>query len=90
MTLIVLTNQNSFNKTVVLTNTAYDIALSIRSAESFGLEAKLAGTAPSTGYGIDFPQTPTSSYTLFADTNSPDGSCHTLPDGGPSAPDAQY
>ncbi len=90
-----ITSQGAFNKTFVLANTAYDVALTIRSAENFGLGSRAGGTGgvPSnTGYGIHFDNTNPNSFILFADTytdTSPGkmGSCHTStaigPSGGP-------
>lgn len=90
ITSMVITNQSSFNRTIVLTSTAYDVALSLRSAEGFGLGARASEGVVNTGYGIHFPAVPTSSYSLFADANLPDGRCHAIPSGGASSPDAQY
>jgi prepilin-type N-terminal cleavage/methylation domain-containing protein len=94
MTMIVLTNQNTFNKTLVLANTAYDIALTLRSAETFGLGSRATVVGVSNaGYGIHFENAPTNSFTLFADTSPPANvsNCHGLPlIGGASAPDAQF
>ncbi len=90
---VVLTSQSSFNKTLILANTAYDVALSLRSAESFGLGARVAsGGVTNAGYGIHFQGAPANSYFLFTDSNLPSvSSCHGLPlSGDISAPDAQY
>ena len=90
---IVLTSQSSFNKTLILANTAYDVALSLHSAENFGLGGRVtrAGVI-NAGYGIHFQGTPSSAYTLFADSNLPNASnCHGLPPSGDvAAPDAQF
>ncbi|MCX6786308.1 MAG: type II secretion system protein [Candidatus Kaiserbacteria bacterium] len=73
---IVLTSQSSFNKTLVLTNTAYDIALTLRNAENYGLGSRAANTISNAGYGVHF-QTG-NSFILFADTS--DGqSCVNMP-----------
>ncbi len=90
--LIVITNQSSFNNSTELTNAAYDVALSVRSAESYGLGSRVSGGGVSNaGFGIHFPQPPTNTYALFADTNPPSSSsCHGLPPGGAGAPDAKY
>ena len=88
---VVISNQSSFNKTIILTNTAYDIALSLRSAETFGLGGHAINTTP-TGYGIHFDSTLSKSFILFADSYPPaSGSgCHAIPTGGdPSALDVQ-
>ncbi len=64
---IVLTSQSSFNKTLVLANTAYDIALTLRSAENFGLGSRALGTNANAGYGLHFDSGTTGSFMLFAD-----------------------
>jgi hypothetical protein len=88
---IVLSSQSSFNKSLVLANAAYDMALTIRSAETYGLGSKAVGTAASVGYGIHISAAAPDSFILFADAYpSPSaGSCHGLPSGGASAPDAK-
>ncbi|MDP2651722.1 MAG: type II secretion system protein, partial [bacterium] len=88
---IVLTNQGSFNKTLILQNTTYDIALTLRNAETYGLGSRAVGLAANLGYGVHFQNAPARLMTLFADTSpSPDASnCHGLPAGGADAPDAQ-
>jgi prepilin-type N-terminal cleavage/methylation domain-containing protein len=92
ITTIALMNQSSFNKTLILANTAYDIALTLRSAQSFGIgsRATTLGTA-NAGYGLHFQTGTPGSFILFADTNLPNASnCHGLPfSGNISAPDAQ-
>ncbi len=90
ITTITLTSQGSFNKTLILTNTAYDIALSFRSAETYGIGSRVAGTVSNTGYGLHFARATQDSFTLFADTISLPGSfdnCHPTTD--PDAPDAK-
>lgn len=64
-----LNSQSSFNKTLVLANTAYDIALTIRSVETFGISSRASGSVSSTGYGINFVKGKTDSFLLFADTS---------------------
>jgi hypothetical protein len=94
ITLVVITNQSSFNKTLVLANTAYDVALSIRNAETYGIGSNVvANGVANAGYGMHFQNGTT--YTRFIDVNSPNSSnCHGLPtiNGLPdsSAPDAQW
>ena len=68
---IVLNNQSSFNKTILLANTAYDIALTIRSTETYGLSSRAAGTAANVGYGIHFSTSgvANNSFAIFADTS---------------------
>jgi prepilin-type N-terminal cleavage/methylation domain-containing protein len=68
VTLVALTSQSSFNKTLILSNTAYDIALSIRSAETFGIGSR-AAAASNAGYGVNFTSGNLTKYTMFADTS---------------------
>lgn len=91
VTTVVLTNQSSFNKTLILSNTAYDIALSLRSAQTYGLSSRASGTTVNTGYGVHFSNGAPSSFTLFADAfPGPIASnCHGIPVGGANAPDAK-
>ncbi len=87
-----ITSQGSFNKSLILANTAYDIALSFRSAETYGIGSLVAGTVSNAGYGLHFNRATPGSFTLFADTNSPADGCHPLPPasrGGANAPDAK-
>lgn len=78
ITAVAITSQSSFNKSIVLTNAAYDVALSIRSAQAFGVGSRSPtfGVVKA-GYGIHFDKSATGSYLLFGDTY-PAASC-TLP-----------
>lgn len=71
---IVLTGQSSFNRTIILSNTAYDVALTIRSAETFGISSRASLASPNTPYGIHFQSGSPSSFIFFADTY-PAASC---------------
>lgn len=86
---VVFTGQSSFNKTLVLGNTAYDVALSLRNTEAFGLSSRVAGASTNVGYGLNFSKATPGVFTLFADTY-PDagvaGSCH--PTNDATAPNA--
>src|SRR6185369_14036650 len=74
---IVFTNQSAFNKTYTLTNAAYDLALTLRGTETFGLGSRAAGTTVNAGYGLHFVSGTPSSFIFFADT-SPAGSTGSL------------
>ena len=92
VTAVTITSQASFNKTIILANTAYDIALTMHSAENFGLGSRAASGVVNAGYGVHFDMAVPNSLILFADTYPPVvGSsgpfCHTtvgVP-GGPGA-----
>ncbi|MCR4276306.1 MAG: prepilin-type N-terminal cleavage/methylation domain-containing protein [Candidatus Parcubacteria bacterium] len=76
ITSVVFTSQNSFNKTLVLSNTAYDIALTLRSTQTYGLSSRASGAASNVGYGIHLASGTRNSFIFFADTK-PDASCST-------------
>lgn len=74
---VVLTSHASFTNSLIVTNAAYDISLSLRQAESFGISSRGSGGAANAGYGLHFTnRAPASSYTFFTDT-SPAASCST-------------
>lgn len=68
LTAVVLSNQSSFNKTLILANTAYDIALTLRSAEAYGLSSRAVGAAANSGYGVHLSSGTADSFLFFADT----------------------
>ena len=75
---IVFTGQSSFNKTVLVTDTAYDIGLSLREAQTFGLSSRKftdsAGVVTTNaGYGVHFSSGSPKSYWIFADVYTPSG-----------------
>ncbi len=85
---IVITSHATFNKTILLTNTAYDVALTIRSAETFGLGSRITKTAvANAGYGVHFDTSSPTSFILFADTDS-SSACHATPAQEATAPTA--
>lgn len=86
ITAIVVSGQSTYNKTLLLTDTTYGVALSAREAQSFGLASRKYGSVQNPGYGLRF-DTLTSRYILFADTNntlSPPSDC---PLGTPGTPE---
>lgn len=88
VTSVVITNQSSFNKTFILANTAYDIALALRSAESYGLGSRAIGGTVNAGYGLHFQRGTNDSFTFFADKHPLISlNCHQISDS--SAPNAQ-
>jgi len=71
---VVVSGQSTYNQSLVLTDTAYTVAFSIRQAQSFGLASRgraVGSTVYSNiGYGVRF--TEGSSYLIFADVAGPD------------------
>lgn len=78
MTSLLLAKYGNFNQGVLLTNLAYDVALTIRNAQSYGLNAKSAqrnldAFQQSTGggsYGVHFTTTDKTHFTFFVDANN--------------------
>ncbi len=73
MTALVVARYGSFNQNTLLTNVAYDMALTIRTAQTYGLSVKsVGGDSDSFGsaYGIAFDLNDRTHFTLFADTNN--------------------
>jgi prepilin-type N-terminal cleavage/methylation domain-containing protein len=70
ITAFALMNHSRFGENILTTNLAYDIALSLREAQSYGLSVRqnpLGGGAFDIGYGIHFLSD--TSFVFFADRN---------------------
>jgi hypothetical protein len=93
ITTIALTGQSLFNRTLILINTSYDVALSIHQAEVFGISSKTFAGSENTGYGVEFTKASPGSYVFYADLYPAPGaasnchcnnaSCSILPDAKP-------
>lgn len=68
ITTIVVTGQSNYNKTLLLTDTSYTVALSARQAQSYGLGSRKFGSVQNSGYGLHFSRVTPNSYIVFADT----------------------
>lgn len=67
---VVLVNNNRFGGVVQLENLAYDVALSIRQAQVYGISVQRYGASDFTsGYGMHFASDDTVHYELFADAD---------------------
>jgi len=66
VTAVVINGQSTYNRSILLTDTAYTVAYSIRQAQSLGLASRGAGGIVDAGYGVRFAGT--TGYTVFADT----------------------
>ena len=85
ITSVVIGGENNFNKTFLLTNTTYDVALSYRAAQSYGLSSQQYAGTNNAGYGIHLGTPPLTSYTLFSDI-SPDAATMATRFGKPLTP----
>lgn len=66
ITSVVLFSNNRFGGTVLLQNLAYDVALSVREAQVYGISVRSFGGEFNFGYGMHF-DTNSQTYVLFAD-----------------------
>ncbi|MEI8249453.1 MAG: type II secretion system protein [Candidatus Taylorbacteria bacterium] len=74
MTALVVAKYGTFNQSVLLTNLAYDVALTVRTAQTYGLsvQGQTSGGGPlvfNSAYGIHFDTSNGTVMKLFADTN---------------------
>lgn len=65
---VVLANNAQFNSSVLLGNAGYDIALSVRQAQVYGLSTQSYSGDFQLGYGVHFQGS--TQYVLFADRNN--------------------
>lgn len=65
---LVLVNNNRFGGEILLKNLAYDVALSVREAQIYGIAVRRFGSSDfGAGYGVYFNRDTPSTYILFAD-----------------------
>ena len=78
---LILVNNGRFGGVILLENLAYDLALSVRQAQVYGISVRQFGSGNfSVGYGMHFAISSPTTYVLFADAISQNG----LYDGCPS------
>ncbi|OGG57425.1 hypothetical protein A2853_03620 [Candidatus Kaiserbacteria bacterium RIFCSPHIGHO2_01_FULL_55_17] len=71
---VVLVNNNRFGGVFLLENLAYDIALSIRQAQVYGISVhRFGATNFRVGYGLHFSKNDPITYVFFADANPSGG-----------------
>ncbi len=68
ITATILARYSAFNSTVLLKDLAYEVALSLREAQSYGVSVRGSGGFFNRTYGMHFAPNATS-YTLFSDIN---------------------
>lgn len=71
MTALVIAKYGTFNQSTLLTNIAYDMALTIRTAQTYGLSVKSTSSSVNdfgSAYGIHFSNNSNNTFTFFADT----------------------
>lgn len=69
ITMIAILGQSTFNRSLVLTETAYTIAFSVRQAQFLGISSREFREVSNAGHGVSFSTGDLRSYKLFADIN---------------------
>ena len=89
ITAVIINGQSTYNRSLILTDTAYTVAYSVRQAQSLGLSSRATAGSANAGYGIRFYQA--QNYSIFADTTNalaaPSSSWCSL--GTPGTPEAK-
>ncbi|MBI2048691.1 MAG: hypothetical protein HYT30_02075 [Parcubacteria group bacterium] len=73
---ILLANYNRFGGAITLRNIVYDVALSIRESQTYGISVRKFGEGAGlfgAGYGVHFEKTSPTQYILFGDAIEADG-----------------
>jgi len=71
---VILVNNSRFGGAALLQNLAYDIALSVRQAQVYGISVRGFGVSNfSAGYGVHFDMSSPTTYVLFADALTVNG-----------------
>lgn len=81
---LILANNNRFGGVVLLQNLAYDIALSIRQAQVYGIAVQRFNSSFGSAYGMHFQVDAgeESTYVLFADALAPENGYYDCPNPG--------
>lgn len=76
---LVLVNNNRFGGVALLQNISYDIALSIRKAQVYGISVARFGDIYAPAYGMHFTLSSPTGYILFADALTPQNGTYDCP-----------
>lgn len=69
LTSIVIFNYSKFRSDTVLTNMAYEVALTIREAQIYGVSARSSGVSFENAYGIFIPSSSALQYFVYSDVS---------------------
>lgn len=89
ITVITLFGHANFDRSTLLTDTAYTIALSTRQMQTLGLSSRAFGAVTNVGYGVHVSTLTPTSYVLFADTSASGGVPAYCPVGTAGTPEAK-
>lgn len=79
---LILVSDSRFGGKVLLENLAYDMALSIRQAQVYGVSVQRFGTTFNVAYGMHFDTSNPTQYNTFADACSPANGLYDAAGGG--------
>lgn len=69
LTGVILVNNSRFGGKILLESLAYEIGLTVRQAQIYGISVRRFGSGYDTGYGLHFERSSPAAYFLFADKN---------------------
>lgn len=69
ITAVALVQHSQFNSTIALTNLAYEVALSVREAQTLGVSSRIVDGS-SSNFGVHVNTVNPSQYVLYADVNN--------------------
>lgn len=69
ITVVAISGQADFNRSITITDTAYTVALSVRQAQTYGLSSRTFSGTNNAGYGAHFSASTPNTYLLFADVS---------------------
>lgn len=72
VTVVAVTGQNDFNRSLTITDTAYTIALTMRQAQTYGLSSRAFAGTSNAGYGTHFEAAHPAAYLMFSDISKVD------------------
>jgi prepilin-type N-terminal cleavage/methylation domain-containing protein len=72
ITALSVAGRTMYDRSLLLTNLTYDIALAIREAQVYGIDVRVStsSTPFDVGYGVNVQSLPATNFTLFIDQNS--------------------
>ncbi len=79
---VVLANSGRYGGIVLLQNLAYDVALSIRQAQVYGISVRRFNGLYAPAYGMHFQKSSPDQYILFADAMNPQNGLYDCPTPG--------
>ncbi len=70
VTSVILFKQSKFSSDILVTNAAYEVALSIRQAQVYGISSKQTASNLNVGYGINLTSPVTNFFTIYSDSGN--------------------